>query len=79
MVFISAAGAQQVHLLLKGYWKGKQKAEATILQRSVFAIQVAPASGGIEYTFGGMFARPDVRATPLVIEWMDSNVTAYVT
>ena len=35
-VFISAAGSQHVHLLLQGYWKGKQKAEAAILRRLVF-------------------------------------------
>ncbi|CAM9162794.1 unnamed protein product [Ascophyllum nodosum] len=31
--FISAAGCQHDHVLLKGYWKGKQKAEAAILER----------------------------------------------
>ncbi|CAM9780435.1 unnamed protein product [Sphacelaria rigidula] len=32
-VFISAAGSQHLHLLLQGYWKGKQKAEAAIMRR----------------------------------------------
>lgn len=32
-VFISAAGAQHEHALLRGYWKGKQKAEKVILER----------------------------------------------
>lgn len=32
-VFISAAGAQHEHALLRGYWKGKQKAEKAILER----------------------------------------------
>lgn len=31
-VFISAAGAQHEHALLRGYWKGKQKAEKAILE-----------------------------------------------
>ena len=32
-VFISAAGAQHEHALLRGYWKGKLKAEKAILER----------------------------------------------
>lgn len=31
-VFVSAAGSQQIHILLKGYWKGKQKAEEAVMQ-----------------------------------------------
>lgn len=34
-VFVSAAGAQHEHMLMRGYWKGKQKAEAAILERCV--------------------------------------------
>eukprot|EP00903_Cladosiphon_okamuranus_P010693 g10106.t1 len=43
--FISAAGAQHEHALLRGYWKGKQKAEKAILERFPEGGLILRASG----------------------------------
>ncbi|CAM9319310.1 unnamed protein product [Scytosiphon promiscuus] len=51
--FISAAGAQHEHGLLRGYWKGKQKAEKAILERRF-------PEGGVILRASGIYGDRDV-------------------
>ncbi|CAM9731971.1 unnamed protein product [Ectocarpus sp. 8 AP-2014] len=51
-VFISAAGAQHDHPVMKGYWKGKQKAEKAILERF--------PEGGVVLRAPGIYGDRDV-------------------